>query len=84
MTAALGIRHTNCCEVCRAKFVTRRADQAFCSTECRMLARQKPMMEKRPAMMKRWCLKCKHAFTSWGIGNRMCGQCRRNPDAELA
>lgn len=42
------------------------------------------VLERNAARKQRKCLCCNTAFTSWGVGNRMCELCRRRDNFDGA
>lgn len=80
------------CLMCGYKFESRYQEHKYCGKNCRdksYKSRSGPNEMPRPkmpydvALVERKCLKCGKKFLSWGVGNRMCTRCRREPDREF-
>ncbi len=77
------------CLMCGCAFESKLREHKYCGRLCRDKYWKgggglvRPRISGEIPLTERVCLKCKKGFLSWGMGNRMCTACRREPDKEL-
>lgn len=80
------------CLTCGSIFKSKYQEHKYCGKYCRDKTYKsrvgadempRPKISHEVPLTERICLKCRKAFLSWGVGNRMCTRCRREPDREF-